>query len=181
VDDYVWVFPGRQIVTKENIEVLSLLAEDKIPERESIYLTIQRILDAGGLPTLCWAPGKWSGARGDFVRGVLRSDIGARIFLGDSAMRCFPIPRPDVFSSGRPIFAGTDPLPLPGEEKMIGTYCLYAPIEFDNLRSLRENLRRSLAVEQIGARCSPLHAVSRYVRNEWRRRHLPMEEITYGK
>ncbi len=168
--DHVWIFPGRQIVTAEKVEILSLLCEERIADGESTDSTVRRVVDAGGLPVFCWAPGKWFGERGKIVRRILEGPLRDRIFAGDTALRCRPVPEPDVFKAGRPVLAGSDPLPFAGEERMIGTYCSAVDVQFSGMHSLRDSLMRCSYVQRTGNRCTPVSAFCRFVENEYQRR-----------
>ena len=120
------VFPGRQIVTSEKVEVLSVLSGTVVPDGLPVRETLARVVDAGALAVLCWGFGKWTGIRGHLVRKVIEDFSSRCVFTGDTPLRCRPIPEPDIFRIGRArghmTLAGSDPLPVAGEESMIGTY-----------------------------------------------------------
>jgi|WetSurMetagenome_2_1015567.scaffolds.fasta_scaffold148002_2 hypothetical protein len=117
---------GRQIATRERLEVLALLGEPGVPDGGDILDTIGRVSEGGAVPVLAWAPGKWTGHREAVVRSVLRASSPTRLLVGDSSMRPrgWPVPAPlrEAERQGFVVVAGTDPLPFRGQESVIGRY-----------------------------------------------------------
>ena len=71
-------------------------------------------------------------------------------------------------SRGLTIVAGTDPLPMAGEEKYIGSYCSIIAGEFDPSRP-SDSIRKLLGAAAVpfspaGRRCGILEALGRLVR-----------------
>jgi hypothetical protein len=127
----VFVVAGRQIVSREGIEVLALGVEPGSAtasladgsERAADLLRFS--LAAGAAAVLPWGFGKWLGARGrEVARLAADPELGAQalFFLGDIAARAWPWPTPVVFRSGRRILPGTDLLPEAGAEERIASY-----------------------------------------------------------
>lgn len=125
------LLPGRQIVSRENIEVLALHCRCELADR-SLELggLIDEIHAAGGYPVLPWGFGKWTGHRGDVLRALLaqRSDFQ----LADSGNRCRGTREPVLLAEGRrrgvAVMAGSDPLPLKRAERRAGSYGICAPV-----------------------------------------------------
>jgi hypothetical protein len=125
------MLPGRQIVSRENIEVLALNCRCE-PADRSLELggLIDEIHAAGGYPVMPWGFGKWTGHRGDVLRGLLakRTDL----HLADSGNRCHGTREPALLAEGRhrgiAVMAGSDPLPLKRAERRAGTYGICARI-----------------------------------------------------
>ncbi|EKD26992.1 MAG: hypothetical protein ACD_79C00941G0003, partial [uncultured bacterium] len=65
------VFAGRQIITKEKLEVLGLTIEERIKDGLPIREVIDKILKCDGIPVLSWAPGKWFFKRGKIIKELL--------------------------------------------------------------------------------------------------------------
>ncbi|HQH28421.1 MAG TPA: hypothetical protein PLP17_13570 [Oligoflexia bacterium] len=60
---------GRQINTVERLEVIALGASPEIADHAlSFGAAAAAIRDAGGIPVINWAPGKWFFSRGRLVR-----------------------------------------------------------------------------------------------------------------
>jgi hypothetical protein len=132
----LYVFAGRQLVTKEGLEVLSLISNLNIPDRQkSIDEVIQAIADSGGIPTLNWAPGKWFFNRGKVIGRQIKEKSIKEIFIGETTLRNTLWPEPKLVKKARkkgfPIIAGSDPLPFKGEEKGIGSFGFLIEGEFD--------------------------------------------------
>ncbi|MBR6022547.1 MAG: hypothetical protein IK066_09050, partial [Kiritimatiellae bacterium] len=121
-DDALTFLPGRQIVPRERIELCALGADAAIPDGLSADETFSAILAANALPVLNWAPGKWL-----FKRARVISALMARrpLALCETSLRPIGWPTPLAIRRARrlglPVLAGSDPLPVPGEEPIVGT------------------------------------------------------------
>lgn len=120
------IVAGRQVVTAEGLEVLLLATRahprDGLPLDEVLRLGEQD--DA--LAVLPWGAGKWLGERGGLV--AARADrvrMGA-LLLGDNGGRpaLWPEPAPlrAARRAGRIVLSGSDPLPIPGDERRVGSF-----------------------------------------------------------
>ncbi|MDK9708725.1 MAG: hypothetical protein OEL83_16910 [Desulforhopalus sp.] len=122
----LFVVAGRQLVAKERLEVLALATTAKIGDGKALVDTVNEVRDAGGLAVLPWGAGKWLGKRGGIVSDFLQNASAASLFVGDNGGRPKIWPRPAPFdlaaSRGIRLLPGSDPLPLPGEEKRVGSY-----------------------------------------------------------
>ena len=166
------LFPGRQVVTEERIEILALATTVNIPDGMLAVDTVTMILDNGGVPVVAWAPGKWFGVRGDVVRNLLDSFNPARLLIGDSSMRptiwAEPLIMRDARKRGFRIIAGSDPLPFAGEERMAATYCSVFDTYFDlasPLASARNMLWNAQDIITVGQRGGPLKTLLRMYKN----------------
>lgn len=126
---------GKQVVTRERLEVLGLAVGEPIPDPLPVRETIDRIIACGGMPVLPWAPGKWFFNRGQLVRDLIEASEPGRLALGDSSLRPRGWPVPAVMrmaqKRGLLILPGSDPLPLPGEEQQMGAYGFVMEGPFD--------------------------------------------------
>jgi hypothetical protein len=117
---------GRQLVTAEKIEVLSLASPAIIEDGLELTRTVTEIHKRGGLAVLPWGVGKWLGKRGAILGNYLRQADPCGLFVGDNGGRPNLWPASQLFevAAGRGIrlLPGSDPLPLPGEEKHVGSY-----------------------------------------------------------
>ena len=171
----LWILAGRQTATAERLEICSLFSESPIEDGLSARDTVRAILAAGGLPALNWAPGKWMFKRGALVRNLVREFPPEQLILMDTSLRCAGWPAPRLYSrarrQGRPVLAGSDPLPPAGEESMAGRfYCtLSIPAPADPSR-LAAPLKSALVAEPLavaydGQRNSPLGLARRLRRH----------------
>ena len=167
----VYLFSGRQIVTKERIEVLAYFVNELIPDGLSLQETVKLVDELNGVVGFSWAPGKWLGTRGSIILDLIKGYSGA--VLCDSALRPVGWPQGKIFqtahSLGIPVLAGSDPLPVCGEEIHAGSYGIEIPdnnINFETpTQSIQSILRaRTLAPKIIGRRPDPFSWSIRYGR-----------------
>ncbi len=121
------LFAGRQIISKENIELLSLLSSFKIKDHTlSLADLAKTVVDKGGIPVLPWGVGKWWGARGRTVAELLHSSRDYSLFLGDNGNRATFWSEPALLREARdmqiPLLSGSDPLPLASHLTRPGSY-----------------------------------------------------------
>lgn len=132
------VVAGRQLVTQERLEVLALGTRQQFAEGEPMEATLSAIEDTGAAAVLPWGVGKWFGARGAIVDRVLACPEWRHVCLGDNGNRLERGPSPPQFAAarlaGRPVLPGSDPLPLRGEERRIGSYGFAIDVDLDPQR-----------------------------------------------
>ncbi|MBN2357713.1 hypothetical protein JXO59_16490 [candidate division KSB1 bacterium] len=122
----LYIMPGRQIVTREGLELCALITHFELPDRQyDVFDCIKILQEAGAVVALNWAPGKWFLKRGRIVRQIIDQNPGA-LFISDTTMRptIWPTPRlmRRAVRKGFRLLYGSDPLPFNGEEKMFGSY-----------------------------------------------------------
>ncbi len=150
---------GRQVVSREGLEVLALACGAAPAEGRPLEETLGEIRAVGGLPVLPWGFGKWRGWRGRTVAELIERYPREEIFLGDNGGRPAGAPRPRLFALARRqgvrILPGSDPLPLPAEAERAGSYGfrLAARLDFERpARDLRRLLRGpDLRIEPYGS------------------------------
>jgi hypothetical protein len=122
----LYLFAGRQVATAERIEILALTVDAAVPDGLSAEETVRRILAAGGVPVLSWAPGKWFFKRRKVVKALINGFGPGQILIGDTSLRPAVWPEPGLMrlarSKGLGVVAGSDPLPFAGEEGRMGSY-----------------------------------------------------------
>lgn len=161
----MYVIAGRQIITSEGLELLALATHAAIPDGVSLADGMKRVRDAGGVPVVPWAFGKWWGRRGVVVREALQRDDAPD--LGDNSARPAILSDPALFryaeSRGRMVLPGTDPLPLSDHETRAGSYgfVLEAGVSSDHpAMSLVSALgARSQSPRRFGSRVGPLEFI----------------------
>lgn len=126
--DQLMLIAGRQIVCRENIEILALGTREQIPDGVPLNATLDRILSVDALPVLPWGFGKWFGSRGETIHRLVSAQEEGKttIFLGDICGRpTFPgLGSPFELAAlrGIRVIAGSDPLPIPSGYAKIGRY-----------------------------------------------------------
>lgn len=119
------ILKGKQLTTKENLEVLSVGCSE-VENYLTLQSTVTEILNKGGIPIIPWGFGKWWGTRGKLLNDFLLTTEHNCFFLGDNSGRPKFLPYPVQFKiaakKGIKILPGSDPLPIPNDYKLAGTY-----------------------------------------------------------
>jgi len=158
-DDPVWLLPGRQLVTAEGVEMLAWLIDTDLPGRLPVDEAVAAIRAAGGIPAVNWAPGKWWFRRGAIVKRLLEHAGPGPLCLCDTTLRPAGWPEPAMMllgsQKGLPVLAGSDSLPLRGEDKYAGLYASVTTGSFDPadpVNSMRKLLTGSTRFDRVGRR-----------------------------
>ncbi len=158
----LYVLPGRQIVTRERMELLCLGRDAAIPDGEPAVQSVRRIREVDGLPVLPWGVGKWMLARKGMVQKVLDAFGPDELLLGDSAMRPWFWREPGLMQTARRdgyrVVAGSDPLPHEPGDAWIGRYASRLEADVDAASpatSIREALGQA-PVQRVGQRPGPI-------------------------
>jgi hypothetical protein len=173
-----YLVAGRQIVTRERLEVLALTRDLDVPDGQPVHDVLAEVRQQGAVAVLSWSPGKWFFGRGKIVQDLIEASPPDAFLLGDTSLRptCWPTPAPmrRAARRGFKIIAGSDPLPLAGEERFVGTYGFTCQAPFDPdqpATSLRRMLSgRDFAPRLVGRRSSALQFFTRWGRNMVKRR-----------
>lgn len=163
---------GRQIATKQGLEVLTLISSHEIPDGLGIEETIEDALASGALVTLPWGFGKWTGARRRLMLDLVGRFGPRGVAVGDSAGRPAGLGDGAVFTLARkmgvPVLPGTDPLPIPGHHRRAGRYGLWFEGGLDQqalAADLREKLTSGMPADAtIGRRDGLLTALVTQIR-----------------
>lgn len=134
-DDALLFIRGRQIQTRERLEVLSLCNNATIPDYIETIDALKRTLDQDGLPVLPIGGGKWLGSRGRFVEDIMASSLGEQIWLGDNAGRFGAGPTPRQFLQakqlGRWVLPGSGTVAFGSQGRRVGRYGMLLDIQVD--------------------------------------------------
>jgi hypothetical protein len=104
---------GRQVATREGLEVLALSCAARIPDGLELDETIDAVQAASALTVIPWGFGKWWGARGRQVSRALQQQRAHPVYVGDNGNRLESGSGPSGLAVGDlPVLAGSDPLPL---------------------------------------------------------------------
>jgi hypothetical protein len=122
----IWIVAGRQIVTREDLEVLALACDREFPDGLPLRDVLLAVVAAGGVPVIPWGFGKWWFGRGRLLRTLIEETDPPRFFLGDNGGRPRLGLAPPLFALARergiPVLPGSDPLPFPGQDARVGSY-----------------------------------------------------------
>ena len=167
----LFLFAGRQIVSRERIEILALTLVEDIPDGLPVEEILRKIKEAGGLAVLSWAPGKWFFKRGKKIHGLI-SKLTCDFMLGDTSLRPTIWPNPCLMrlgnKAGLKIIAGSDPLPFAGEEQYAGRYATTIEAPFNETKptlSIREALNDAHMGKVSGRRCGLVEVLCRLKKN----------------
>lgn len=175
-NDLLFVVAGRQIVTRDDLEVLALATDHSFAEGAPLHETVGEVLAAGGVPVIPWGFGKWWGRRGRLLRSYLEEEP-AGVFLGDNGGRPAFAPPPALFRlakrRGIAILPGSDPLPFPSEVERAGStgFTLCGAVGPDTpARDLRAACARpDFEPRPFGAGPGPLRFARLQLVTQWRK------------
>ncbi len=111
----ILLIAGRQLISSENIELLSLFCPRVIEDRSrSLAELARQVSNEGAIPLLPWGVGKWLGRRGKAVQAFLDSPPVPFFLVGDSGNRPriwgYPRLLARAEQQGVGALAGSDPL-----------------------------------------------------------------------
>jgi hypothetical protein len=119
------VIKGKQIITKENLELLALATPQSFADGKSTEDLIEKVLENDAVPVLPWGFGKWAGERGRIVEKMI-DKFRDKIFLGDNGNRLKLFNQNKNLVNARinhiKIISGSDPLPFKSENKKAGSF-----------------------------------------------------------
>jgi len=125
-DKVLYILAGRQVNTSEGLELLALATEKSITNGLTISAALEKAHENDAIPVIPWAVGKWLGKRGAILSAVLEKEETSALCLGDNSGRPVFWKNPSHFKQAKtlnkPILPGSDPLPLPGESKKVGSF-----------------------------------------------------------
>lgn len=164
----LWLVAGRQIATREDLEVLALGSTACFPDGEPLERSIAAVDESAALTALPWGFGKWWGARGTLIDRLMRTPRARPLYLGDNGGRLALSTRPQLLRSGETlghkVLPGTDPLPFPGQEARVGTFGLYLTGWDATDRPLTEFARRLQAAAVSPCQFGGLTGIVPFVR-----------------
>jgi len=119
------IIAGRQIITKEKLEILALATTFRCEDGRPAGEVIEAINAAGGIAVAPWGVGKWWGKRGRLLSSLLRRFPAQQLALGDNSGRPWFMRSPAQFRNARKqsrhILPGSDPLPFSREARRAGS------------------------------------------------------------
>ncbi|PIE59837.1 MAG: hypothetical protein CSA32_02080 [Desulfobulbus propionicus] len=146
----LFVVAGRQIVTKEKLEVLALGYGEEYPDGKPLEVTVKELEASDCLRVLPWGAGKWLGNRGRIIDALIKDWPDENLYLGDNSNRPSFWPLPPIFQKARKKricnLPGSDPLPFPEQEKKAGSFGFKLPGTIDNrlpFASLKQSLTKA--------------------------------------
>ncbi len=168
----LYVLAGRQLITREGLEICALATLFSAPDRRlSAAEAIREIRQNGGVAAVNWAPGKWFGGRGRAVRRLFDEFSPCELLISDTTMRptLWPTPRLAAAAERRGYrrLCGSDPLPFAGEEELAGSYGVLVRGEFDGQRPAA-SVRRLLESDAPLLACGQRSRTFSWIRRQYR-------------
>jgi hypothetical protein len=156
------ILAGRQICTVEGLEIHALGSVQTFPDGVSFNETLSSISASGAIASIPWGLGKWCFKRKKVLWAAMEAALPGGLLWGDSALRPLDYLGYDVLrraqSLGYTVLAGSDPLPLCGEERRVGCYISSFEADYDvkvPVASFLSALRsKPAAVRALGRRQS---------------------------
>ncbi|HEX2140152.1 MAG TPA: hypothetical protein VHG33_10610 [Woeseiaceae bacterium] len=150
-DARVTAIRGQQLITSEGLEVLGIACDARLRSGFPLEDMVARIRAARGWAIVAWGAGKWLGRRGRLLTKLIEAEAGRpEVMLADNGGRpraWSRVPQFEVAAKqGMRVLAGTDPLPLAGEEQRIGSYGFRIRVRADRTRPA-ESLWRALETD----------------------------------
>ncbi len=173
-NDSLVIVAGRQIISKEKLEVLALGTSEKIEDQKPIRELISTLKNSSLKIVLPWSPGKWFFKRGEIIKELISEYQPNEITFADVISRPLAYPLPSLMKlaqkKGFSILAGSDPLPFAGEEKYVGTYAISAVVNSEKNEDLKTTLQQLLMTDShfkiVGKRLDPLNVILRLYKNQ---------------
>lgn len=139
------IIAGKQIISKEGIEVLALFSDDQFDEKIETSSLIKIINGKKGIPVLPWGVGKWIGNKGKVIKELLGSKLN--FYIGDNSGRLKLLPEPSLFktaiNNNHFVLHGTDALPISTQVNKTGKFGFILDIDLD-LNKPAEILKKKL-------------------------------------
>ena len=160
-DQKIIFIAGRQVITKQGLEVLALFNDVQYEDGVDIQTIIEKINDNEGIAVLPWGVGKWLGKRGSIITNLLDTNTPEKFAIADISARPALWPLPDQFklasTSGYSFLYGTDPLPLKSDQSRIASAGMTMELSSDEsqaISELKSALLKQTDVETYGKRVS---------------------------
>lgn len=123
----LYLFAGQQLISSEQLEVLCLCTTLECADRTlTLDEMITQVWEAGGVAVVPWGVGKWIGRRGAILDRLIDDGHRYPVILGDNGNRPLFWPYPRHLAAGErrglPVISGSDPLPLAGHYRRVGSY-----------------------------------------------------------
>jgi hypothetical protein len=172
----LFLIPGRQIVTLENLEVLALNCRLNMVDRTlPIDGVIAAVQAAGGVPVLPWGIGKWTGRRGNVIRQLIHSRRDVLVADNGNRLRGSRLPAllAESRALGIPVLNGSDPLPFARQVDRIAAHGNVLDVDAppnDPVGALRLLLSRPESWRPYGAGASWTDFAINQVRMQIRKR-----------
>ncbi len=133
--ELMYLIQGRQIVTEDNIEILSIGTTEIIEDGKPSKSVIDKLIKDKKPAVIAWGVGKWLFKREKIVHKIITERQSPYLFIGDNSARPVFWGTPKLYKyavkKGYKIINGSDPLPLQSEEQKAGSFGFSIEGDFD--------------------------------------------------
>lgn len=165
-DQNIIIVAGRQVITRQGLEVHALFSEQTYDDGQDIQFIIDQINESASIAVLPWGVGKWLGNRGAIIEKLLNDNEPGNLAIADISARPALWPQPDQFriarKSGFNCLYGTDPLPIDYEQSRIASAGMVMELPSDitaAVAELKERLLKQTENHFYGTRVSVLRFI----------------------
>jgi hypothetical protein len=166
----IFIISGRQIVTKENLEVLALGLTSDPEEYKPINEVIKYVYENKSLSVIPWGVGKWLGKRKQIVEDLILQNNKYPIYLGDNGNRPFFWRMPKLFNRAlaKGVFniAGSDPLPFISEINKPGSYGIILNGNIDSKKPFEYIFDKIVQSKEQFETYGKLESIYRFLKNQ---------------
>lgn len=172
-NEYLILVAGRQLATRERLEVLAIGTTSEISDGLSLHEAYTQTVAEGALAIIPWGAGKWLGKRGELLKKFLEDKHSGEVYLGDNSGRPAIWKNIAHFSQARrrgiAILPGSDPLPFRKECWRPGSFgfCIDYPVSLSTpAAELLECFKRgnNVAISAYGKNENIIRFVNNQVR-----------------
>ena len=139
---HIIIIAGRQIITKQGLEVIALFDNLQYNDGEETQIIIDKINEDKGIAVLPWGVGKWLGKRGAIITDLLKTNKPDKLAIADISARPSLWPDPEQFrlakKSGYNCLYGTDPLPLNYDQQRIASAGMVLDLPSDPIQAITD-------------------------------------------
>jgi hypothetical protein len=170
-DRELFIVAGRQVVTRENLELLLLGTDGRFQDGLSIEKMMGLARTEGLIHAVPWGTGKWLFKRGRILTSLInRVDDRKIFFLSDQGGRPVFWPTPYQLKAaqrlGIRVLSGSDPLPFPSEVQRPGSFGFLIDETIDPLRPA-ESIKRLIQEPRVDlVSFGRLQTSSRFILNQ---------------
>jgi hypothetical protein len=140
--EVMYIIAGRQIITKEKLEVLGIGLLQNIDDGKPLADVVEFVNKNEALPIIPWGVGKWIGHRKEIVSNFIAGHKNGPLFLGDNSNRPFFWVKPSIFRRAERLnirdLQGSDPLPIKSEATNAGRYGFMIDAKINPARPFEE-------------------------------------------
>ncbi len=135
---WIALVAGSQVRCDNGLEVAAIGTSRRFPDGLPLQDAIEAVSASGAWLVLPWGFGKWAGARGRQILGVLESGRSGQFAVGDNGSRMRLLRQPALIrhagKAGHLVLPGTDPFPCGTDYRRVGSFGFLLDVRMDTAR-----------------------------------------------